>query len=933
MNLPSQLATREFRFIKVREKSPVEVGWNILDLAELQAHAKDKFRGRLNNYEYDDPEFLEWIKHDNYGVMCGVGNIVVLDVDDPALLDIIGTLPDTFTVRTGGGGLHFYLRCPGQEKIVLDNGVHLGELQAAGQQVVGPGSRHPSGNFYAVEKDLPIASISKEELQQILQPAMKPNWKKIASGTADSDIPIAEVAMPVDPVKNNGVEIQGAHPVHGSETGRNFSINLTKNCWHCFRHNTGGGPLEWLAVEAGLIRCQDAKPGCLSNGLFKKALGIARDRGFDVPDNPQKDAGSDPAIKSVAQETFTDDIKARALEILQTGDPVQYVVDSCGRMALGAEKAFKKLICCVSVQNIRQSSGLHPKLAGNSSGGKTWTAYTFAHHLPKEAVVKGSMSAKAGFYHYDGDRVFRILDDYQAGNEDLDTVIKQTTSEFHEKFIHRTVIKQKPATLEIGSEQTWAITSIDNEQDIQVLNRAIPINVDDSEDLTRRVNNHTVERYGKGEPAKLLDDTVLICRAMFQILRDEGYVDVRVPFYDRIEWIDTSNRRNPSIFMDLVVAHTAMFRYQREKDSEGFYLATEDDFVAAKELFNDQDAEELVRRFTKRERDVIELLIAHPGGLTREEIAARLQPPVATDRVTQILNGQRGRGGLMQKVQLKITIFSDMEEISGGIRRSTQKKTYSIQNYNHFEGFDAVVRLRPRPATGDDGGNHREEEPPKSTKQELIDELSTVTTMQRDELSKLSIKEEDTKENDVKETEKVLCENSLSSQENTKFTKPISTDSEDEAKLILSRLSPSSPDAEMAGLAHPVDSPAAQDAVRDQHFAEKAAEVAANSQDNSGRPETGLLRGTLKGGNVEESVTAAPPDAPISYSAIPGNREQIQADIRRVVEEHEKVGKSIIPYDIITELNLENPLWVFACLLEQRYVKQRKRIPEDIIYT
>jgi len=286
MNLPSQLATREFRFIKVREKSPVEVGWNILDLAELQAHAKDKFRGRLNNYEYDDPEFLEWIKHDNYGVMCGVGNIVVLDVDDPALLDIIGTLPDTFTVRTGGGGLHFYLRCPGQEKIVLDNGVHLGELQAAGQQVVGPGSRHPSGNFYAVEKDLPIASISKEELQQILQPAMKPNWKKIASGTADSDIPIAEVAMPVDPVKNNGVEIQGAHPVHGSETGRNFSINLTKNCWHCFRHNTGGGPLEWLAIEAGLIRCEDAKPGCLSNGLFKKALGIARDRGFNIPNGP-----------------------------------------------------------------------------------------------------------------------------------------------------------------------------------------------------------------------------------------------------------------------------------------------------------------------------------------------------------------------------------------------------------------------------------------------------------------------------------------------------------------------------------------------------------------------------------------------------------------------------------------------------------------------
>ena len=295
------------------------------------------------------------------------------------------------------------------------------------------------------------------------------------------------------------------------------------------------------------------------------------------------------------KEEFSDEIKAKATEILKTGDPVQYVADACGRLALGAEAAFKKLVSCVSVQNIRGSSGLHPKLTGNSSGGKTWTVYSFAHHLPHEMVVKGSMSAKAGFYHSDGDRVLRILDDYQAGNEDLDTVIKQTTSEFHEPYTHRTVVKQQAATLKIGSEQTWAITSVNNDQDIQVLNRAIPINVDDSVDLTKKVNNRTVERYGMGEAAKPVDEAVLVCRAMFQILRDEGYINVRVPFWERIEWLDTSNRRNPSIFMDLVIAHAAMFRYQREKDPEGYYLATEEDFQAAKSLFADKDGEGLVR--------------------------------------------------------------------------------------------------------------------------------------------------------------------------------------------------------------------------------------------------------------------------------------------------------------------------------------------------
>jgi len=777
------------------------------------------------NYSINDPQLAGYLSQGhNYGVLTGVGGLVVLDVDDlPRLeaLGIISKLPDTFTVRTGRGGLHLYLNCPGlTDKIVLEDPelkdsegdpLHLGELQATGQQVVGPGSRHPNGNFYEVIENRPIATINKDDLMLILAPVAHTEdeqhleaehaRRRSSGGSSAGDlIPIDQVAWPKDVKERAGAEVRGSHPLHGSDSGKNFTVNTSKNCWHCFRHNTGGGPLEWLAVEAGLIRCEDAKPGCLSNGLFKKARGIARDRGFDIPDRQAAKAKADdvpdqPATEAkddddgptvidairaldsvcdgaiskdgsgfnkfdreehsdlidkainegtltpkeekraykllkkyskqlksldikyedighiaresgdaqsheIEQEKFTDDIKTKALEVLQTGDPIQVVVDSCGRMVLGAERAFKKLICCVSVQNIRQSSGLHPKLSGNSGGGKTWTVYAFAHHLPKEAVVKGSMSAKAGFYHFDGDRVFRILDDYQAGNEDLDTVIKQTTSEFHEPFIHRTVIKQQPATLEIGSEQTWAITSIENDQDIQVLNRSIPINVDDSEDLTRCVNNHTIERYGKGESSKLLDDAVLICRAMFQILRDEGYIDVRVPFYDRIEWIDTSNRRNPSIFMDLVIAHTAMFRYQREKDSDGYYLSTEEDFRRALELFTDNDAEELVKRFTKKEREVIEFMISRPDGVTVNEIAERLN--VSRPRAVRILAGERGKGGLSDKVTLLKNDLSETVTINDDERKTVHRTYYSIANYDRFTGFDAVVRLRPELSTDND---------------------------------------------------------------------------------------------------------------------------------------------------------------------------------------------------------------------------------------
>jgi hypothetical protein len=322
--------------------------------------------------------------------------------------------------------------------------------------------------------------------------------------------------------------------------------------------------------------------------------------------------------------------------------------------------------------------------------------------MPREAVVKGSMSAKAGFYHNDGARVLRILDDYQAGNEDLDTVIKQTSSEFHAEYTHRTVANHEAKTLMISSEQTWAITSVDSSQEIQVLNRQLPVNVDDSLTLTVEVNNLTVKRYCDGEIQYPVNEQVLVARCIIQTLRDEGYIDVRIPFGDRIEWLDTSNRRNPSIFMDLVVAYTGMFRHQRTKDSEGYYLATEEDFKAARVLFTDKDGEELVKRLTQRERETIEFMVSRPEGITQDDLSEHLG--ISRQRAGQILYGQKYTGGLMQKVQLKEDKISEMVRISEDKSRTLYRTIYSLKNYDHFAGFDAVVRLKP---ASEDGGKSR----------------------------------------------------------------------------------------------------------------------------------------------------------------------------------------------------------------------------------
>jgi putative DNA primase/helicase len=74
--------------------------------------------------------------------------------------------------------------------------------------------------------------------------------------------------------KGNG-EYQGSHPIHDSSTEKNFTVDTKKNAWFCFRHNSGGGVLQYLAMKEGLIKCEDAKKGALRGKKWQKTLEVA----------------------------------------------------------------------------------------------------------------------------------------------------------------------------------------------------------------------------------------------------------------------------------------------------------------------------------------------------------------------------------------------------------------------------------------------------------------------------------------------------------------------------------------------------------------------------------------------------------------------------------------------------------------------------------
>jgi hypothetical protein len=167
------------------------------------------FRNRLNNYSYNEPEFVEWLKQGyNYGVT-SAGELIKLESDDVARwreLGVFDKIPQkTFTVQSSKlNRQHFYYFGPLVADCKLcdpDTGEDIGHIRGTGEaggrggMVVGPGSRHPSGVWYEVQVDAEIATITQEQLDEIKallgvkEKAKKKKSEKKANEKSPGDLP------------------------------------------------------------------------------------------------------------------------------------------------------------------------------------------------------------------------------------------------------------------------------------------------------------------------------------------------------------------------------------------------------------------------------------------------------------------------------------------------------------------------------------------------------------------------------------------------------------------------------------------------------------------------------------------------------------------------------------------------------------------------
>jgi hypothetical protein len=266
--IPKQLQDKRIRFCRIKRgtKKPFEKEWT--------------------KKPYFKIEIEKFLPKENYGILCGYGDLTVIDCDEEEIQLIIeNMLPETFRVKTGGGGMHNYFFIKDiEKKIILEvDGKHLGEVQSHGTQVVGPNSIHPNKNKYEVINDVPIKEITKEDLLSVISNYIKEvkesedniNYEREINSEID-ELDVTDI-WSTSSLKKHGSEYYGEHPIHGSDGGSNFWVNPLKNTWHCFRCDSGGGPLSAIAVKHGIINCSDAKRGNLRGNKALEAINIARD--------------------------------------------------------------------------------------------------------------------------------------------------------------------------------------------------------------------------------------------------------------------------------------------------------------------------------------------------------------------------------------------------------------------------------------------------------------------------------------------------------------------------------------------------------------------------------------------------------------------------------------------------------------------------------
>lgn len=166
-----ELTSVRFRYVLIARggKTPIEADWP-----------------NSRNYRANDPRLIDHLgRGGSYAILCGIGGLWIVDVDDMSVLDTISDLlPPTRIHRSGSGRGRHYLYIDTEEDMrteplrsysIRKDGKTILDVQGEGKLAVMPGSIHPSGGLYRTLDDQPIARLDFYALRKALHERLPPD--------------------------------------------------------------------------------------------------------------------------------------------------------------------------------------------------------------------------------------------------------------------------------------------------------------------------------------------------------------------------------------------------------------------------------------------------------------------------------------------------------------------------------------------------------------------------------------------------------------------------------------------------------------------------------------------------------------------------------------------------------------------------------------
>lgn len=187
----------ECSMIVLNGKAPIEKGW--------QKHCEEK---------RDLAEVIELHQTgQNLGIACGpASNMLVLDVDEIEIFETVckkngWIVPETLTVKTGSGGIHYYFNYPedGNEYGNKSFKAKGFDIRGLGGQVVAPSSIHPdTGKEYEVTKDVPKVDAP----EWFIELCLKDSSSGCSNESAEVDLTLLKKKLGETAIKyiENGVD-------------------------------------------------------------------------------------------------------------------------------------------------------------------------------------------------------------------------------------------------------------------------------------------------------------------------------------------------------------------------------------------------------------------------------------------------------------------------------------------------------------------------------------------------------------------------------------------------------------------------------------------------------------------------------------------------------------------------------------------------------